>query len=287
MKSRRVALAVLTLALTSFAASQHTARSDTSYPEKFGVGVVIVQHDSTSAFVVRDVHKNGPADRAGLRAGDEILALDGQPVASWSFKQLIDHLLIARPLPVHITVRRGTDRVTVEVQRMRMSDVIANAGYRLVANADSTNYSLVPLVERTPLKPGDKVVLSGLRDARCRDAEWKAFPGGSTVIYFWASWCGPCKLLMKRMADERIDAASVRIVGLNIDQKCEQFQAFADSLRPPGQQFWTGGSYSDACQAFRVYQRGVPTVAVLDHDGRLVASAVGIDSALVLIRSAR
>jgi regulator of sigma E protease len=66
----------------------------------------------------------GPAGAAGMRSGDQILAIDGKPVASW------DHILAAgksfSDAPVRVKVQTGTEparEVTVKPARPRDSGV--------------------------------------------------------------------------------------------------------------------------------------------------------------------
>src|SRR5689334_8236052 len=69
-------------------------------PEKFGIGATIVHPDSAHYFIVKGTFPHGPADRAGVAAGDTLLEIDGQSVASWSFAKLLDYILRDEPLPI-------------------------------------------------------------------------------------------------------------------------------------------------------------------------------------------
>jgi thiol-disulfide isomerase/thioredoxin len=217
--------------------------------------------------------------------GDQVLEVHGQPVATMTFEQMIDHILIDEPLGLLLKVRRGDREVHLLIQRARVSDIMAADGYRLEPTADSTNYRIVPLNETPAIAHGDVAELSGLHDSQCSEAQFPKFPQGNTVIYFWASWCGPCKGLINRLKDEKIDTARMRIVGFNVDETCDRFHATVDSLRPPGAQLWTGGWYGSTCRSFRL--RSIPTTALLDREGRLITTVVGVDSALALIRHAQ
>lgn len=61
--------------------------------------------------VIGDVTPDGPADRAGLRKGDRVLAVGGEPVADW--EQLVQQVQAAPGEATHLTVRR--DGVTLGV----------------------------------------------------------------------------------------------------------------------------------------------------------------------------
>lgn len=64
--------------------------------------------------IVADVDENGPAARAGLRAGDVVLALDGKPMENGRQFRVN---LYTRPIGevVRLDVQRGSDRHTVSV----------------------------------------------------------------------------------------------------------------------------------------------------------------------------
>ncbi len=62
------------------------------------------QLDTSAAF--GGVVAGGPAERAGLRAGDRVLAVDGRPVASW--EALVAEIVAHPGRPAALTVARGT-----------------------------------------------------------------------------------------------------------------------------------------------------------------------------------
>lgn len=67
--------------------------------------------------VVGRVSEGGPAERAGLRAGDVVRAVDGRPVAYW---EDVDRALeAAAGRPLTLTVERGGTRLTVPVTPRR------------------------------------------------------------------------------------------------------------------------------------------------------------------------
>jgi predicted aspartyl protease len=71
------------------------------------------------AVKVRDVSAGSPAAAAGVRAGDEIVAVDGRPAAEFTLSRL--HPLFRRAGEVRrLTLRRGGETVTVEVKLRRL-----------------------------------------------------------------------------------------------------------------------------------------------------------------------
>jgi regulator of sigma E protease len=63
--------------------------------------------------VIDEVAPGQPADKAGLKAGDVIVAIDQQPVQTWT--EMTDKVEAAKGKPLAVTYRRGTDQQTVTV----------------------------------------------------------------------------------------------------------------------------------------------------------------------------
>ncbi len=63
--------------------------------------------------VIDQVVSGMPADQAGLKADDEIVAVDGQPVLAWG--QVQDKIRGSHGRPLQFTVRRGTQEFSHEV----------------------------------------------------------------------------------------------------------------------------------------------------------------------------
>ncbi|HEV8339602.1 MAG TPA: trypsin-like peptidase domain-containing protein [bacterium] len=64
--------------------------------------------------LILDIVEESPAARAGLRAGDVIVSLDGAPVDEWS--ELLQAVAVREPgRTVRVTIVRGSDQVQVEV----------------------------------------------------------------------------------------------------------------------------------------------------------------------------
>ncbi len=63
--------------------------------------------------VIGRVEGGSPADRAGIRPGDSLVAVAGQPVADWA--GAVEHIRTAPGKPLPIELARGNERVTVTV----------------------------------------------------------------------------------------------------------------------------------------------------------------------------
>lgn len=247
--------------------------------ERFGIGASLLHYDSLGTVVVKDCYANGPADRAGLLPGDRLVEVNGWPVAGRMFTAVLESLRADVPAPVRLSVDRDTELLEFLIVRARLSDVVAGAGIRYVQTPDSSlGWIAAPLHEREPAAVGGLVRLEGLKSSDCADGQPLAVGGRATFIYFWASWCGWCKSMFPQLAsmDTGTTSAKIVLLGVNVDDTCEQFQDAVSTLHPPGTQSWGGGYFvGELVQSVGVHRRGLPTAALLDADGRLTEVVAG------------
>jgi len=97
-----------------------------------GVGITVELR--RGVFVVNAIEPGGPAAQAGLRAGDVLLAVDGQPVAGASATAVAALLAGPEATSVWVTTRRGgtTHSVTLERSRAASETVMAQRDGRVV-----------------------------------------------------------------------------------------------------------------------------------------------------------
>jgi len=78
----------------------------------YGVGILTVIDDATIR--IEKVFADSPAERAGLLEGDEIAAIDGEPVTSENVELLIEGIKGERGSIVHLKVRREGEPALLE-----------------------------------------------------------------------------------------------------------------------------------------------------------------------------
>lgn len=100
--------------------------------------------------LVGEVSRDSPAEAAGLRAGDRILALGGRPIHAWDeIGRTVQELARAgEPLPVR--VERGGDRFTVQIVPAR-SEADGQARWILGVAAQTTESGYDALLRYNPL----------------------------------------------------------------------------------------------------------------------------------------
>ncbi len=77
--------------------------------------------------VLAEIDPQGPAQAAGLQAGDRLLALDGVPLADW--QQVVDGVRVKPSARVVLTIQRGGEQLDLPVQLATKGEGKAAAGY--------------------------------------------------------------------------------------------------------------------------------------------------------------
>ncbi|MCS6870466.1 MAG: S41 family peptidase [Anaerolineae bacterium] len=87
-----------------------------------GVGIVVAQTEDRR-FIVAEVRRGWAYEQAGGRVGDEIIAVDGESTAEWTFNQLIERVRGALGTQVRLTVRRSgaPEPLTLTVTRQQIN----------------------------------------------------------------------------------------------------------------------------------------------------------------------
>jgi C-terminal processing protease CtpA/Prc len=79
----------------------------TQFYQRFGIGVSVMAEKQPAAVKIGDVVPGSPADRAGLKEGDELLAVDGHQVAGVNLPVPSGSRI--NPKATAIAVRRGSN----------------------------------------------------------------------------------------------------------------------------------------------------------------------------------
>ncbi|MCR5809410.1 MAG: S41 family peptidase [Clostridiales bacterium] len=82
----------------------------------YGIGILVQNPDGTGA-LIRRVYEGSFAEKAGLLAKDVIIAVDGKDITSSSSNDLVSLITGEEGSKVSITVRRGDEEKTFEVER--------------------------------------------------------------------------------------------------------------------------------------------------------------------------
>ena len=126
-----------------------TAEEYESYQEQMsnsyvGIGVTVELHEEGLGAKVTQVTAGGPAEAAGILAGDIIIAVEGQSIAGMELAAVSSLIKGKEGTTVGMTIRRGDQEFGVGVVRMKIETAVAtgvmlegNIGLVTIANFDS------------------------------------------------------------------------------------------------------------------------------------------------------
>lgn len=91
---------------------------DTDMSGKFyGIGMMVEYDHKNETIMVSAVYSNSPAERAGLRVGDFIYAIDGVAVSEIGYLNAVYHIRGEKDVPVTVTVLRGERKIDLTAIR--------------------------------------------------------------------------------------------------------------------------------------------------------------------------
>jgi carboxyl-terminal processing protease len=108
----------------------------------YGIGTTLNFKDERLTVV--EVVKGGPADRAGIRPGDEIIRIDGQSPKTLGLEKSVRLIRGAKGTPVKLTIRRAGQPAPITVTAVRDEIKIIVAEARLLTG-DSRKFAHIRL----------------------------------------------------------------------------------------------------------------------------------------------
>ena len=131
----------------------------------------------------------------------------------------------------------------------------------------------IPIAERQPAPVASGPSLSGRGTVSTGD-----YPGKVVVINVWGSWCGPCRLEARDLAEvSRETAKTAAFVGINIrDTNPDAARAFVRAFDVPYPHIYDPNGSQLIRFAGTLPPNGIPATLIIDRDGRIAARVVGV-----------
>jgi thiol-disulfide isomerase/thioredoxin len=198
---------------------------------------------------ITQVIKGAPADKAGLKIGDEIISVNNTPIPSGpAFVERIMNTHNGDTLAIAIV--RGGGPVTLRVVVEPRPESIAQS--TLIGKP-------APLFEADHVSGPFSTKLADLR-------------GHVVIVDFWATWCGPCAMTIPRLKQLHAKYPDLRIVGIS-SEETPDILAFVSRA---GMAYTIGRDADDKISA--LYMReGIPMFVMIDKAGVVRRVIVGAD----------
>jgi thiol-disulfide isomerase/thioredoxin len=202
---------------------------------------------------VEHVVRGSPADRGGIHTGDRIVGIDGTKTTA----------------PGHVTRAVGAHKVgdTVSVELERRGT--ASTASVVLASRPSGDEILKMDLVGAPAPAWTKV--SALAGAPTSIDKLK---GRVVLLDFWASWCGPCRMLAPRLSalKDKFGAQGLSVVGITTDD-AEKAAVFAEKT-----QMRYGIVVDKDGETSRAYGvTALPTMLLVDKKGVVREVFIGYD----------
>lgn len=107
------------------AASDYQAYEEQKNNAYVGVGMTIQLTEDDSGILVINVTEGGPAQEAGVLAGDVLIAVEGESIIGWTADEVKNVVKGEEGTYVNLTFKRGGEEVTLSVQRRTVNTPVA------------------------------------------------------------------------------------------------------------------------------------------------------------------
>lgn len=123
--------------------------------------------------------------------------------------------------------------------------------------------------------PAFELAILGSSETKAKLSE---FRGKAVLLYFWASWVGPCKIEMPWLVEfqEKYREDGLQVLGVSLDNDDEQAKAIEFALNI-GMNFPTLVATEQMADSYGGVN-GLPEAFFIDRNGKIGAHEIGLES---------
>jgi cytochrome c biogenesis protein CcmG, thiol:disulfide interchange protein DsbE len=235
--------------------------SEGSRREISSMGATFRSVEDTQRILITDVLPGSPAERAGLKSDDELLALGGKAVGGATLTQLADFSSKPRDSGERIRVRRGSHEFDTTLKPVYSAQSLQS-----------------PEAEKMPFPlhaRGEQAPPFSLPDLRGRSVALNNSRGKPVLLTFWASWCRLCVAeadLFDRLNHEM--GTRLVVLGLDVDDDPEELQHFLKN-RPLSYPILIAGDFPSPIPVTYDLVGTLPLTIVIDPNGYIIYVQAG------------
>ncbi len=137
---------------------------------EISLGATLNSVEDTQRIIVTEAVPGSPAQHAGLRKDDELLAIDGTEIGALSPAQIAQRLNDSREQLVHLRIRRAGSELII------------------ILKPTSTSQSLAVYLDARE----EQAPAFTLHDLVGKDISLRDFQGKPILLTFWSTSCTPC-----------------------------------------------------------------------------------------------
>jgi cytochrome c biogenesis protein CcmG/thiol:disulfide interchange protein DsbE len=235
--------------------------SDGGSRETSAMGATFRSVEDTQRIIVADILPGSPAERAGLKNDDELLAVGNKAVGEMTLAQLADFFSKPPDSGKRIRVRRGSHQVDTTLKPVYSQQSLKSSEAQKMP---------FPLHAR-----GEQAPAFSLPDLRGRSVALNNFRGKPVLLTFWASWCRLCVAeadLFDRLNREM--GTRLVVLGLDVDDDPEELDHFL-KIRPLSYPILIAGDFPSPIPITYDLVGTLPLTIVVDPDGYINYLQIG------------